>query len=148
MIILKKKSLNLDEKNIEVKIFQFDTWLIYLVDLILEIIRDKKKSYHTLPEALSSIHPTTLYQKLSAQYILPHFTRSSRLNTSYHTLPEALSSIHPTTLYQKLLAQYILPHFTRSSQLNTSYHILPEALSSIHSKQKKPTSNEKFYVPS
>ena len=81
MIILKKKSLNLDEKNIEVKIFQFDTWLIYLVDLILEIIRDKKKSYHTLPEALSSIHPTTLYQKLSAQYILPHFTRSSQLNT-------------------------------------------------------------------
>jgi hypothetical protein len=119
MIILKKKSLNLDEKNIEVKIFQFDTWLIYLVDLILEIIRDKKKSYHTLPEALSSIHPTTLYQKLSAQYILPHFTRSSQLNTSYHTLPEALSSIHPTTFYQKLSAQYIQskknPHQMKNS---------------------------------
>ena len=81
MIILKKKSLNLDEKNIEVKIFQFDTWLIYLVDLILEIIRDKKKSYHTLPEALSSIHPTTFYQKLSAQYIQskknPHQMKNS-----------------------------------------------------------------------
>ena len=88
--------------------------------------------YHTLTEALSSIHSTTLYQKLSAQYILPHFTRSSQLNTFYHTLSEALSSIYPTTLYQKLSAQYILPHFTRSSQLNTFYHTLPEALSSIH----------------